>query len=239
MRARGISMYSSIERNPNGQGRESASLGGLDKIYRKVYYERMNEKSNSKEAILEAALILFSERGYDAVGVSEIVQTAGITKPTLYYFFQSKEGLLQSIMELYYSRFLELLEEACQYHPHPENYHADVFPVLVKTAETIFSYARYCPHFYTMLLSLRYAPPLSVAYRVIYPYWEKQERLLLDLFVAIANSHPNLRRKEQQDAESFLSIIHRYAYAVIRGVDVPDAATASRIVRRFMHGIFI
>ena len=32
----------------------------------------------------------FMPRGYDAVGVQEIAQKAGITKPTLYYYFGSK-----------------------------------------------------------------------------------------------------------------------------------------------------
>ena len=31
-------------------------------------------------------------KGYDAVGVQEIVDTAGITKPTLYYYFGSKRA---------------------------------------------------------------------------------------------------------------------------------------------------
>lgn len=212
---------------------------GLDKIYRKVYYWDMSDKPNSRNAILESALILFSEKGYDAVGVNEIVQVAGITKPTLYYFFQSKEGLLQSIMEAYYGRLLENLEETCRYEPHPENYHADVFPVLLKTAETLFAYACYCPHFYTMLLSLSYAPPRSVAYRVIHPYLEKQEKIFLNLFSAIAKSHPNLKGKERQDAECFLSLINRYTYTGIRETDMPDPSAAAKLVRQFMHGIFV
>ena len=36
---------------------------------------------------------LFAERGYDATSVREIVEAAGVAKPTLYYYFRSKEGL--------------------------------------------------------------------------------------------------------------------------------------------------
>ncbi len=42
---------------------------------------------DNRERILQCALELFYAKGYDAVGVQEIAQKAGITKPTLYYYF--------------------------------------------------------------------------------------------------------------------------------------------------------
>lgn len=47
---------------------------------------------DNRERILQCALELFYAKGYDAVGVQEIAQKAGITKPTLYYYFGSKYG---------------------------------------------------------------------------------------------------------------------------------------------------
>ena len=47
--------------------------------------------------ILEKALHLFYEKGYDAIGVQEIADAAGVTKPTLYHYFGSKYGLLQAV----------------------------------------------------------------------------------------------------------------------------------------------
>ena len=44
----------------------------------------------NKELIMKCALDLFYAKGYDAVGVQEIVDKAGVTKPTLYYYFGSK-----------------------------------------------------------------------------------------------------------------------------------------------------
>ena len=43
---------------------------------------------------------LFANRGYDAwaTSVREIVEAAGVAKPTLYYHFQSKEGLAQALL---------------------------------------------------------------------------------------------------------------------------------------------
>jgi TetR/AcrR family transcriptional regulator len=55
--------------------------------------------SAASKRILSVALRLFAARGYDAVGVQEIVAAAGVTKPTLYYYFGSKRGLLAALFE--------------------------------------------------------------------------------------------------------------------------------------------
>jgi AcrR family transcriptional regulator len=54
--------------------------------------------SESAREILRVAARLFSGRGYDATSVREIVEAAGVTKPTLYYHFGSKEGLAQALL---------------------------------------------------------------------------------------------------------------------------------------------
>src|SRR5262249_4981703 len=48
--------------------------------------------------IARSAAKLFAERGYDATSVREIVEEAGVAKPTLYYYFRSKEGLAQALL---------------------------------------------------------------------------------------------------------------------------------------------
>jgi len=53
----------------------------------------------SPERILQKALGLFSEKGYDATSVREICEAAGITKPTLYHFYGSKEGVYRTLVE--------------------------------------------------------------------------------------------------------------------------------------------
>jgi AcrR family transcriptional regulator len=49
--------------------------------------------------LLKSALRLFSKRGYDAVGVQEIVVSAKVTKPALYHYFGSKRGAIESLFE--------------------------------------------------------------------------------------------------------------------------------------------
>ena len=51
-----------------------------------------------RERMLAEALRLFVESGYAATSVREIVEAAGVSKPVLYYYFSSKEGLYLEIM---------------------------------------------------------------------------------------------------------------------------------------------
>jgi TetR/AcrR family transcriptional regulator len=68
--------------------------------FRYVYDVCMSASEHETPArILEQALTLFSQRGYGGTSVREICDAAGITKPTLYYFFGSKEGLYRALVD--------------------------------------------------------------------------------------------------------------------------------------------
>lgn len=57
------------------------------------------EKIPTKERILNAALILFAERGYDGVGVDLIAEHAGLKGPSLYKHYKGKEDILDKLIE--------------------------------------------------------------------------------------------------------------------------------------------
>lgn len=64
----------------------------------------------ARERIQAAALQLFTQRGYAATSVREIVKAAGVTKPILYYYFGSKESLYLEILNKVLRDFEALLE---------------------------------------------------------------------------------------------------------------------------------
>ena len=53
----------------------------------------------TRQKILDAAIDLFSEVGYAAAGLGEIIERAGMTKGALYHHFDSKESLATAIIE--------------------------------------------------------------------------------------------------------------------------------------------
>ena len=53
----------------------------------------------TRQKLLDAAIDLFSEVGYAAAGLGEIIERAGMTKGALYHHFDSKEALATAIIE--------------------------------------------------------------------------------------------------------------------------------------------
>lgn len=66
---------------------------------------------NSRERLLETAIGLFAEKGYAGTSVREIVNHAGVSKPVLYYYFKSKEGLFLDILDMAENLQKQLLSE--------------------------------------------------------------------------------------------------------------------------------
>ena len=69
----------------------------------------------TRERILEVARELFTDQGYDVTSLREISDRLGFTKAALYYHFQSKEQILQALIEPIdgvVDDFLERLEAA-------------------------------------------------------------------------------------------------------------------------------
>ena len=64
-----------------------------------------------RERLLSEALRLFSSRGYASTTVREIVESAGVTKPVLYYYFGNKEGIYLALMESSYATFAARMGE--------------------------------------------------------------------------------------------------------------------------------
>lgn len=56
---------------------------------------------------MDGAAELFEERGYAETSVGEIAERVGISKPTLYHYFLSKEEVLYEIHETFTRRILE------------------------------------------------------------------------------------------------------------------------------------
>jgi TetR/AcrR family transcriptional regulator len=69
---------------------------------------------DARERLLSGATGLFASKGYAATTVREIVERAGVTKPVLYYWFGSKEGLYLDLMRGPFGKFAALLEETLQ-----------------------------------------------------------------------------------------------------------------------------
>lgn len=60
---------------------------------------------NTNKLLMGAALQLFTKKGFAGASTREIVETCGVTKPTLYYHFGSKDNLYRYLLEEIFNRF--------------------------------------------------------------------------------------------------------------------------------------
>jgi AcrR family transcriptional regulator len=82
---------------------------------------RQQNRLNRERAILDAALKVFAATGYSGATMDAVAAEAGVTKPTLYSYFPSKESLFQAMMLGKRDLMLDVFE-----HPLPQGMVADL-----------------------------------------------------------------------------------------------------------------
>jgi AcrR family transcriptional regulator len=72
-----------------------------------------DDSDRARARILSATTPLFAQRGYGSTSVRELAEAAGVTKPTLYYYFKNKEGLYVAAVNAALSEISRVMREAC------------------------------------------------------------------------------------------------------------------------------
>lgn len=73
------------------------------------------QQANEAELkLLQSALDLFSEKGYEGTSIREIIEAAGVTRPVLYYYFENKEDLFRRVFETMFRQLIDRIEAAAQ-----------------------------------------------------------------------------------------------------------------------------
>jgi len=68
----------------------------------------------TRQKILNAALKHFAHRGYSGASVQAIVDSAKVTKPTLYYYFTDKAALYKALVDSAHEERFRLMQEASE-----------------------------------------------------------------------------------------------------------------------------
>lgn len=191
----------------------------------------MEGQRDNRSTILSIALGLFADRGYEAVGVAELCEASGVTKPTLYHYFGSKRGLLDAIVERHGGAFLED-EKAAFVYAH------DVKAGLEAMA---FAFARRAmeePAFARLRLSLHFAPPASEGARAAAALNEGIFARVEAFFREAAGDHGNMKGRSRPYAAAFIGTIDTYVGLYLAGRSALTDDVLKGAVKQFMHGIF-
>ena len=188
-------------------------------------------EQDTRGIILEKALKLFSRRGYESVGIAEIVDSAGITKPSLYYHFGSKQGLLEAIVREYGEGLTALFRSAAAYRHDLVMNLRDLF-----RANLRFSHEK--PDFWRLILILFSSAVDSEAYQAGAALRRELLALLETLFENAAKDHGNMKRRHKIYAESFLGLMETFTRLSVNGELSINDDLRNRIIHQYMHGIF-
>lgn len=71
-------------------------------------------QSTGEKAILDAAVELFSENGYDGVSMRQIAEAAGVSKSNIYHHFASKDALYLGILHGSAQHLSEIVEDLAE-----------------------------------------------------------------------------------------------------------------------------
>ncbi|HXY37083.1 MAG TPA: TetR/AcrR family transcriptional regulator [Planctomycetaceae bacterium] len=112
------------------------------------------------EEILQAAVGLFARKGFEATSTREIVEAAGVTKPMLYYYFKSKEGLCEAVLTRFLSPFYARLRAVID-EPRPPR------DALVEVVWCHLDYCRANRDFAKFFYSVFFGPDENPLYTVI------------------------------------------------------------------------
>jgi len=69
---------------------------------------------------MDAAVALFSKKGYAAVGIREIAREANVNISMISYYYQGKAGILKMIMEKYFNDYNSMLDIFSDINEEPE-----------------------------------------------------------------------------------------------------------------------
>lgn len=188
----------------------------------------------NKERIMECALDLFYAKGYDAVGVQEIVEKAGITKPTLYYYFGSKYGLLKTILEENYSEFKRAIDEASRYEK-------DVPKTLYAVASAFIEVANSHHKMYMLMMALFYSARENEAYQAVKPLIRDFYERIVGIFERASHELGNMRGRQTSFAIGFIGIMNHYillAGETDKGMRMVSDMEVKELVNQFMYGIY-
>ncbi len=187
---------------------------------------------DNRTKLIDTAVRLFASRGYDAVGVQQIVEAAGVTKPTLYHYFGSKQRLIETIFQEEGSALIEKITAATRYK-------GDIRGSIHQVIDTYFEYAQYRPMFYRMLLTMWFAPTSSDYFPAVAHLQGRQSELISDMFLKASEDHGNMRGRHMQYAVTLRGLIDTYIGLYLQGMaDLRDEEQRARIQHQFMHGIF-
>lgn len=191
---------------------------------------------DNRMLLMECAKELFYAKGYDAVSVQEIVERAGLTKPTLYYYFGSKLGLLGKLVETKFERYLLQVQETVETG-------GGIRATLYRLGRISCDFYEEDRKFYMLMMALLYSARENEAYQKVRPCFTRLYNSVVQAFERESGTLGNMRGRQRQFAIGFLGTVHQYLLLQLETAPDGEAGRIGEeqvisLVNQFMYGIF-
>ena len=185
------------------------------------------QKTRAK--LVDVARQLFAKKGVEETTMNDIAVASKKGRRTLYTYFKSKNGLLESIVNKKESEHLALLEEAAVYRH-------DFFNSLLEILKTEINFALKNKDYFKLRTNLMDSPGQSESFKIFFPFAEKLESLMLEFFRLSANEFGNMRGKEELYSTLFLANICSIAKKVAANTIMATEKNLYTIIHSFVYG---
>jgi AcrR family transcriptional regulator len=74
-----------------------------------------------REQIVDGAKRVFMEKGFDAASMNDVARKAGVSKGTIYVYFQNKEDLFAALIERERNKFVAVMRDVLNERDRPED----------------------------------------------------------------------------------------------------------------------
>lgn len=128
----------------------------------------------TKDKIFNAASKLFAQNGYEKTSVREICDLAGVTKPTLYYYFKDKDSLFDELMEETF-RISEYIKS--KYIKHGD----DFLSIIRSIAKIYFDFIQYYPELIRFSAFIHLSDAPSALLKKHIEFGEKKNKEILEV----------------------------------------------------------
>jgi AcrR family transcriptional regulator len=95
------------------------------------------QRERRREEILRAASTLFSQKGYHATSVADVIAAAGISRGTFYLYFDNKDSLFLDLMEQFIQRIMDVVEVV---DPNGENPTHEIYENVRRVVDVVFDH---------------------------------------------------------------------------------------------------
>lgn len=178
-----------------------------------------------REKIIEKALQLFSEYGYDSTGINEIVGQCSVTKPTLYYYFDSKDNLLQAIVQEHGLALRTAVSKRSQRQSSFEE-------ILAGAADSYLKYVSDNKLFMRLYLALVFTPHSNKAYDIV----KNEAEAIQAIFEAFFHEETTFYLDKSFLAASFIGQLNFISTLILNKYLTYSEEVSRKILYLFLNG---